>query len=98
MLLEHNFGIRRHVGTKCTARVVDGDSHFEADDVVLFDSQWRDLGHASVELSILERLDSDACGKFQRHKADVRFVDLPSYKHFVNVTEHHHQCSAGAEV
>src|SRR5215831_3432856 len=98
MLLEHNLGIRRHVGTENAACVVDGHSHFEAGDVILFDSQRRDLGHASLELTILERLDPDARGKCQLHKADVRLVDLPSYKHFVNVTEHHNQCCAGAQV
>ena len=39
VLLEHDLGVRRHVGLQLLARIVDRHLHFEARDVVLLDAE-----------------------------------------------------------
>src|SRR5262249_34345389 len=98
MLVEHNLGVRRHVGSQLTGSVVDRNSHFKADHVVLLDTERRNLRDASCELTVLERLYLDARHLLEPYKTDVGLVHFSTNKNFAYVAEHHYERGAGTHI
>ena len=98
MLLEHDLGVRRHVGLELLAGVVDGDPHLEARDVVLLDAHRRNLRDAAVERLLLERLHADARRLTEADAADVGLVHLAADEHLVDVADRHDERRVRAEV